>query len=70
MAECLIHWWEWLPASLWFQVIYVDGQQIFLGCSSLYPTLLIKNLLRGQSCHRLQKFVLESSPDGWWPLPP
>ena len=39
---------EWLPASLWFQVICVDGEQLSLGCHSLCPTHLIKNLWRGQ----------------------
>ena len=39
---------QWLPASLGFQVICVDSEQLSLGCRSLYPTCLIKNLWRGQ----------------------
>ena len=34
---------QWLPASLGFQVICVDSEQLSLGCRSLYPTCLIKN---------------------------
>ena len=37
-----------LPASLWFQVTCVHGEQLSLGCRSLYPTCLIQNLRRGQ----------------------